>query len=163
MPTNKTLLLSATPSIHSCVWDKHAQNKTLILPETNKWSKPAHNKIYNIEVIDTELPLHTPSHSLHIHNSVANTQNAWVADTRHPYFPMMRQAMCEGYGITLRILGSGASIPGVHVFNKYLPQAAILMTDLEDPAINAHGENESVIIEDLHNAIFIEALFFAMV
>lgn len=44
---------------------------------------------------------------------------------------------------------------------QVFPQADILITGVEDPATNAHSENESQDLGDLKNAITAEALFLA--
>jgi CRISPR-associated endonuclease/helicase Cas3 len=77
-----TLLLSATPSVHSCIWDKYSKNKTLIIGAC----KAAHDKIYNIEIKDDELPFYTNNSWLYIHNTIKNTQKAWEEDNETKIF-----------------------------------------------------------------------------
>lgn len=57
--------------------------------------------------------------------------------------------------------GIGASIPVVADFAEAFPNAAILVTGVEDPSSNAHAPNESVHIEDLEKVILSEAIFLA--
>lgn len=87
--------------------------------------------------------------------------NPWTTETSHPYFRSMLYAMEQGYGVKPRIVGCGASIPGAPLFTEHLGDIPVLMTGLEDPGSNAHGENESLALEDLRKAILSEALFFA--
>jgi len=82
--TNKTntLLLSATPSVHSCIWDKYSKNKTLIISDC----KAVHDKIYDIDIKDDALPFYTDNLWLHIHNTIKNTQKAWEKDNETKIF-----------------------------------------------------------------------------
>lgn len=86
--------------------------------------------------------------------------NPWTTATEHPYFQAMLAAMEKGYGKAPRLLGCGASIPGAPLFTEHLGKIPVLMTGLEDPGSNAHGENESLDLSDLYKAILSEALFF---
>ena len=56
-------------------------------------------------------------------------------------------------------IGSGGSIPFVSAFLAQMPEASFLLTGVEDPSSNAHGENESVHLEDLERASLAEAAF----
>ncbi len=84
----------------------------------------------------------------------------WTTSTAHPHFQAMLNAMDLGYGKAPRIVGCGASIPGAPLFTQYLGNMPVLMTGLEDPGSNAHGENESLDLGDLYKATLSEALFF---
>jgi len=77
-----TLLLSATPSVHSCIWDKYSKDKTLIISDC----KAVHNKIYNIDIKDDVLPFYTNNSWLYIHNTIKNTQKAWEEDNETKIF-----------------------------------------------------------------------------
>lgn len=85
--------------------------------------------------------------------------DAWICPVDHPAFPSMLSALSEGYGKPARILGCGASIPGAPLFSEIFGNIPVLLTGLEDPQANAHGENESLDLEDLRKAILSEALF----
>ena len=56
-------------------------------------------------------------------------------------------------------IGCGGAIPMTADLAQVFPQADILITGVEDPATNAHSENESQDLGDLQNAICAEALF----
>lgn len=58
-------------------------------------------------------------------------------------------------------IGCGGAIPMTADLAQVFPQADILITGVEDPATNAHSENESQDLGDLKNAITAEALFLA--
>ncbi len=86
--------------------------------------------------------------------------NPFTTDISHPYYAMMKDAMTKAYGKEAKYIGCGASIPGAQLFRDTLGDIPILMTGLEDPECNAHGENESLVLQDFERGIVAEALFF---
>lgn len=86
--------------------------------------------------------------------------NPFTTDISHPYYAMMKDAMTKAYGTEAKYIGCGASIPGAQLFRDTLGDIPILMTGLEDPECNAHGENESLGLQDFERGIVAEALFF---
>ncbi len=86
--------------------------------------------------------------------------NPFTTDISHPYYAMMKDAMTKAYGKEAKYIGCGASIPGAQLFRDTLGDIPILMTGLEDPECNAHGENESLGLQDFERGIVAEALFF---
>ncbi len=86
--------------------------------------------------------------------------NPFTTDISHPYFEMMKKAMTEAYGAPARYIGCGASIPGAQFFRDAFGPIPVLLTGLEDPECNAHGENESLYLKDFEHGILAEALFF---
>ncbi|MCF0215060.1 MAG: M20/M25/M40 family metallo-hydrolase [Fibrobacteraceae bacterium] len=87
--------------------------------------------------------------------------NPFTTDTSHPFFQKLNNAMTEAYGSPTKIIGCGASIPGAELFRNTLGDIPVLMTGVEDPECNAHGENESLYLPDFERGILAEALFFA--
>lgn len=85
--------------------------------------------------------------------------NPFTTDVSHPYYTQMKKAMTEAYGTEAKFIGCGASIPGAQLFRNTLGDIPILMTGLEDPECNAHGENESLGLLDFEHGILAEALF----
>jgi cysteinylglycine-S-conjugate dipeptidase len=55
--------------------------------------------------------------------------------------------------------GTGGSLPLVAALAKAYPDTAMLLTGVEDPDSKAHGENESVHLEELSRCCVSEALF----
>ncbi|WP_020392085.1 M20/M25/M40 family metallo-hydrolase [Kribbella catacumbae] len=55
-------------------------------------------------------------------------------------------------------IGCGGTLPLVHHFHEAFPEAAILVTGVEDPDTRAHGPNESLHLTDFRNACVAEAL-----
>ena len=57
--------------------------------------------------------------------------------------------------------GSGGSIPFVAAFAEQFPDAAILVTGVEDPDARAHGANESLHLGEFEKVCVAEALLLA--
>jgi acetylornithine deacetylase/succinyl-diaminopimelate desuccinylase-like protein len=78
-----------------------------------------------------------------------------------PVYEAIRRAFADVWGKEPVDCGSGGSIPFVAAFAEAFPQAALLLTGVEDPATNAHSENESLHLADFVKACLAVALFFA--
>lgn len=92
--------------------------------------------------------------------TVEDGANPFTTDTTHPYFKKLSEAMSQAYGSETKFVGCGASIPGAELFRNTLGNIPILMTGVEDPECNAHGENESLYLPDFERGIVAETLFF---
>lgn len=71
-----------------------------------------------------------------------------------------RVAMKVGYDKELVLMGCGATIPFVAPFVNALEGAPALLIGVEDPYTNAHGENESVSVDDLRKACVSQTVLF---
>ena len=60
-------------------------------------------------------------------------------------------------------IGVGGSIPFIATFAKLFPDAAILVTGVEDPYSHAHGPNESLHLGEFARVCLAEALLLAKV
>ena len=58
-------------------------------------------------------------------------------------------------------VGLGGSIPFISDFERVFPDAAILVTGVEDPQTKAHSNNESQSLPTLKNATLAEAFLLA--
>ncbi|MEV7972064.1 dipeptidase [Cellulomonas sp. NPDC089187] len=69
-----------------------------------------------------------------------------------------RQAFADAWGTDPVDIGIGGSIPFIADLLEVFPDAAILVTGVEDPDSRAHGPNESVHLGELQRVILAEAL-----
>jgi acetylornithine deacetylase/succinyl-diaminopimelate desuccinylase-like protein len=85
---------------------------------------------------------------------------AWPVevDASGPAFDAARKAFAEAWGTDSVEIGAGGTIPFVKAFADAYPDAAILLTGVEDPDGRAHGANESLLIEDFRKVCLSEAL-----
>ena len=75
-----------------------------------------------------------------------------------PAYDAARRAFREAWGVEPVDMGAGGSIPFVADFAELLPDAALLLTGVEDRQGYAHAENESVDLRELERACLAEAL-----
>ena len=76
----------------------------------------------------------------------------WRTEPVGPAFDAARRAMSRGFERDAVAIGCGGSIPFVGPFSETMGSAPALLLGLEDPVCNAHGENESLCLEDFRKA-----------
>jgi cysteinylglycine-S-conjugate dipeptidase len=86
---------------------------------------------------------------------------AWVTEPTGPAWDAAVAAFEAGYGHPVAAMGTGGSIPFVGPFASALGGAACLLIGVEDPAANAHGEDESLHLDDFTRTCLSEAFLFA--
>jgi acetylornithine deacetylase/succinyl-diaminopimelate desuccinylase-like protein len=72
----------------------------------------------------------------------------WSTDPEGPAFEAARRALKAGFGKETAMIGAGGSIGFVQPFADLLGGAPCLLMGVEDPACNAHSENESLHLGD---------------
>ncbi|MFN8088822.1 MAG: dipeptidase [Mycobacterium sp.] len=82
-------------------------------------------------------------------------------DASGPVYDAARQAFREAWGADAVDMGMGGSIPFIAEFATIFPEAAILVTGVEDPGTQAHSINESLHLGVLERAATTEALLLA--
>jgi acetylornithine deacetylase/succinyl-diaminopimelate desuccinylase-like protein len=85
----------------------------------------------------------------------------WSTTPEGPAFDAARRALSLGFGREAVCIGCGGSIPFVAPFASVLGDVPALLLGLEDPICNAHGENESLHVEDFRKAIVSATHLFA--
>ncbi|MBK7610452.1 MAG: dipeptidase [Actinomycetales bacterium] len=83
------------------------------------------------------------------------------ATTEGPVYDQARAALADAFGVESVEMGVGGSIPFVAAFADRFPDAAILITGVEDPDTRAHGSNESLHLGDWEKACVAEAILLA--
>jgi acetylornithine deacetylase/succinyl-diaminopimelate desuccinylase-like protein len=72
----------------------------------------------------------------------------WTTDPEGPAFEAARRALKAGFKKETAMIGAGGSIGFVQPFADLLGGAPCLLMGVEDPACNAHSENESLHLGD---------------
>jgi acetylornithine deacetylase/succinyl-diaminopimelate desuccinylase-like protein len=83
------------------------------------------------------------------------------ADATGPVYDQARAAFTDAWGVEPVDIGAGGSIPFVAAFAEKFPQAAILVTGVEDPDTRAHGANESLHLGEFEKVCVAEAVLLA--
>ncbi|GGI07682.1 M20/M25/M40 family metallo-hydrolase [Egicoccus halophilus] len=86
---------------------------------------------------------------------------AWVTEPGGPAWDAAVAAMTAAYGRAPAAMGCGGSIPFVEPFSDAFGGAPCLLVGVEDPGSNAHGEDESLHLEDFAKACLTEAFLLA--
>jgi acetylornithine deacetylase/succinyl-diaminopimelate desuccinylase-like protein len=85
----------------------------------------------------------------------------YAIDATGPVYDAARAAFAAAWGTDPVHIGVGGSIPFVAEFAEAFPDAAILVTGVEDPDSRAHGANESLHLGDFEKVCLAEALLLA--
>ena len=84
--------------------------------------------------------------------------SGFTASTDGPYVEAARSAFADAWGTDPVDTGIGGSIPFIAEFAQAFPQAAILVTGVEDPDSRAHGANESLHVPEFAKVCLAEAV-----
>ena len=80
-------------------------------------------------------------------------------DATGPAYDAARAAFRDAWdGVEPVDMGVGGSIPFIAAFNEAFPDAAVLVTGVEDPDTRAHGANEGLHLAEFERVCLAEAL-----
>ena len=81
----------------------------------------------------------------------------WRTVPEGPAFDAAQRALQAGFDREPAVIGCGGTIPFVGPFSEVLGGVPALLLGLEDPPCNAHGENESLDLDDFRRASYASA------
>ncbi len=87
----------------------------------------------------------------------------FAADATGPIYDAARAAFADAWGREPVDIGVGGSIPFVAAFAERFPDAALLITGVEDPDTRAHGANESLHLGEFEKVCVAEAALLARI
>ena len=85
----------------------------------------------------------------HVHEAVP----AWTCEPDGPAFAACERALEAGFGVSPRLMGIGGSVPFVGPFVAAFGGIPALLVGPEDPHSHAHGEDESLHLDDWRKLI----------
>lgn len=100
----------------------------------------------------TEFLQRDPPFGVEVETEVYAAVPGWKTVVEGPAFDAARRALAAGFGREPVTIGCGGTIPFVGPFVEVLGGVPALLLGLEDPPCNAHGENESLDLEDFRKA-----------
>lgn len=93
-----------------------------------------------------------PPFGVEVELEASNAVPGWLTEPVGAAFDAARRALAAGFGREPVMIGCGGSIPFVGPFSQVLGGVPALLLGLEDPPCNAHGENESLDLDDFRKA-----------
>ena len=138
-------------------------SNTLLSEVTTKLScrlAPGQDPARALGALADHLVAHAPF-GAEVEVTIGESTPAWLSEPAGPAWEAAVSAMTAAYGRSPAAVGCGGSIPFVGPFSDAFGGAACLLVGVEDPRSNAHGEDESVHLEDLYSACLANALLFA--
>jgi acetylornithine deacetylase/succinyl-diaminopimelate desuccinylase-like protein len=93
-----------------------------------------------------------PPFGVRVETVVPAAVPGWKTRPEGPAFDAARRALGAGFGRDAVTIGCGGTIPFVGPFCAVLGGVPALLLGLEDPPCNAHGENESLDLDDFRKA-----------
>ncbi len=138
-------------------------SNTLLSDVTAKLScrlAPGQDPDRALEALADHLVAHAPF-GAQVDVEIGTSNPAWLMEPEGPAWSAAVAAMTAAYGRRPAEVGCGGSIPFVEPFSTAFGGAPCLLVGVEDPRSNAHGEDESVHLEDLLSACLANALLFS--
>lgn len=112
----------------------------------------------SVEAVKEHLEKNAPFGAI-VTAEVAESGPSYLADLNSPASRALSDALEAAWQTKPVNIGVGGSIPFISNFQQAFPEAQVLVTGVEDPASNAHSEDESASLKVLHNATLAETLF----
>jgi acetylornithine deacetylase/succinyl-diaminopimelate desuccinylase-like protein len=104
---------------------------------------------------------HLESHApwgAHVTVTPGDHGEAFQVDATGPAYDAARAAFAEAWGVAPVDIGVGGSIPFIAAFAEIFPEAAVLVTGVEDPDARPHGIDEGLHLGEWERACVAEAL-----
>ncbi len=121
---------------------------------------PGQDDLAAFELLKAHLEAHAPW-GAEVDVELEERGLGFAADADGPVYDQARAAFADAWGVEPVDIGVGGSIPFVAAFAERFPDAAILVTGVEDPDTRAHGANESLHLEEFEKVCVAEALLLA--
>jgi acetylornithine deacetylase/succinyl-diaminopimelate desuccinylase-like protein len=121
---------------------------------------PGGDAAEHLEALKSHLEQHVPW-GAQLTVTPGDVGQPYAIDATGPVYEAARAAFRQAWGAEPVDMGMGGSIPFIAEFAAASPQAAILVTGVEDPATQAHSVNESLHLGVLERAATAEALLLA--
>lgn len=121
---------------------------------------PDENDLEAFELLRAHLVEHTPW-GAKVEVTLDDRGLGFSADAQGPVYDQARAAFHDAWGVEPVDIGVGGSIPFVAAFAEQFPDAAILVTGVEDPDARAHGANESLHLGEFEKVCVAEAVLLA--
>jgi acetylornithine deacetylase/succinyl-diaminopimelate desuccinylase-like protein len=119
---------------------------------------PGDDRRSAFEAVRAHVERNTPW-GAHVSVSIEHDGEPCVIDSTGPAYDAARAAFAAAWdGATPVDMGVGGSIPFIATFAELFPDAAILVTGVEDPDSRAHGPNESLHLAEFARACLGEVL-----
>jgi len=112
------------------------------------------------EALHTHLTRHAPW-GVSVTFSSVEKGPGFVGPVDHPHAALFAECAEAVFGHPLQFQGVGGAIPFISLLSRVFPEAAVLVTGVEDPQSRAHGTNESVDVGMLGRTGLTEAMFLA--
>ncbi len=109
------------------------------------------------EALRSHLMDHAPW-GCHVEVELDDQGPGFSADAHGPVYDQARIAFEDSWGVEPVDIGVGGSIPFVASFAEKFPDAAILVTGVEDPDTRAHAANESLHLGEFERVCQAEAI-----
>lgn len=98
-------------------------------------------------------------HGVHVAVSPESMGGGCLLDDTTPAYAAADAAFEEAFGTVPARIGMGGSIPFISDFQHLFPDAAVLVTGVEDPDSGAHGIDESLHLGQFAKVCLAQALF----